>query len=127
MLQHRSKRTGEHVVTIDAPYAELTSQQMLDWFSTEVASSACSFALVDHITSNTALCLPVEQLAKVCKSAKVPLIVDGAHSLLSSDINFSDLGEAGASVVHAIPLSFFFDLITLRVFFRPFIGLSLFF
>lgn len=37
-------------------------------------------AILDHITSPSALLLPIAQLAAVCKKRGVPVLVDGAHA-----------------------------------------------
>ena len=37
-------------------------------------------ALFDHITSATALRLPIEQLAALCTARGIPVVVDGAHA-----------------------------------------------
>jgi len=36
-------------------------------------------AVIDHITSPSALVLPVEDIVAVCRSAGVPVLIDGAH------------------------------------------------
>ena len=41
-----------------------------------------ALAVFDHITSNTALQLPVEQLARLCKRHGIRVLVDGAHAPL---------------------------------------------
>ena len=38
-------------------------------------------AIIDHITSMPCVTLPVQSVQRVCRSAGVPLLVDGAHAL----------------------------------------------
>lgn len=49
-------------------------------------------AIFDHITSNTALVLPVADLCRVAKSKGALTLVDGAHGLQSLDLDVSALG-----------------------------------
>lgn len=45
------------------------------------------YAIVDHVTSNTGLVLPIESLASLCQQYNVQMIVDGAHGMLSQDLD----------------------------------------
>lgn len=47
--------------------------------------------IIDHTTSNTALNIPIERLAKRAKEAGMITLVDGAHGLLAQDIDFTKL------------------------------------
>jgi selenocysteine lyase/cysteine desulfurase len=47
--------------------------------------------VLDHTTSNTALNLPIERLAKRAKEAGMITLVDGAHGLLAQEVNFTKL------------------------------------
>eukprot|EP00743_Colponemidia_sp_Colp-15_P007416 GILK01008013.1.p1 GENE.GILK01008013.1~~GILK01008013.1.p1 ORF type:complete len:451 (-),score=45.37 GILK01008013.1:113-1465(-) len=49
-------------------------------------------AIFDHITSNTAMKLPVKRLVDLCHSRSVPVLIDGAHALFSVDLNLAELG-----------------------------------
>jgi isopenicillin-N epimerase len=49
-------------------------------------------AVFDHITSNTAIRLPLERLVAVCKSKGVPVLVDGAHGPLACTLDLATLG-----------------------------------
>jgi isopenicillin-N epimerase len=42
-------------------------------------SSRTRLAVVDHITSGSALVLPLQRIVAVCRDAGVPVLVDGAH------------------------------------------------
>merc|ERR1712166_475622 len=39
----------------------------------------CTLAVFDHVSSNTAIRMPVEQLIQLCKERGVPAMIDGAH------------------------------------------------
>lgn len=51
-----------------------------------------TFALVDHITSPSAVMFPVKEIASVCRERGVKVIVDGAHSPGQLPLNLADLG-----------------------------------
>ena len=49
-----------------------------------------SLLILDHTTSNTALNMPIERLAKLAKEANMLVMVDGAHGLLSHDLALNE-------------------------------------
>jgi isopenicillin-N epimerase len=49
-------------------------------------------AIVDHVTAQTALVMPVAAIAKECHARGVPVLVDGAHAPGSRRIDITSLG-----------------------------------
>lgn len=49
-------------------------------------------AIIDHITSPSALLLPVAEIASACRQAGVPLLVDGAHGPGQIELELQSLG-----------------------------------
>jgi isopenicillin-N epimerase len=49
-------------------------------------------ALLDHITSETALVLPLAQMAAACRARGVAVVVDGAHAPGAIDVDIAALG-----------------------------------
>ena len=49
-------------------------------------------AILDHITSETALVMPLVEMAAVCRGRGVPVLVDGAHAPGAIDVNIESLG-----------------------------------
>lgn len=49
-------------------------------------------AVIDHITSASALVLPVDRIAAVCRERGVPVLVDGAHAAGQIDLDVPSLG-----------------------------------
>ena len=50
------------------------------------------FVLLDHITSPTAVILPVQRLCRICKDNGVPVMVDGAHAPGNVQLNIPSIG-----------------------------------
>ena len=48
--------------------------------------------IVDHITAQTALVMPVAEIAAVCRPLGIPVLVDGAHAPGSIAVNIPALG-----------------------------------
>lgn len=54
-------------------------------------TSRTRLAVVDHITSGSALILPVDRIAAACHAAGVPILIDGAHGPGHVDLDLSTL------------------------------------
>jgi isopenicillin-N epimerase len=49
-------------------------------------------AIVDHVTSETAVILPLAEIAAVCRARGVPILADGAHAPGQLDLDLPSLG-----------------------------------
>ena len=72
---------GIEEIFLEALEVTITSRD--DWKNT--------LLILDHTTSNTALNLPIETLAKRAKEVGMIVLVDGAHGLLAQDVDFTKL------------------------------------
>lgn len=89
MLDFACARAGATAIVHDTPFpppAEACSsaEAFADWvvgLYEEHLPTGAGLAVVDAVTSNTALVLPVARIAAVCRRKGVPLLVDGAHAM----------------------------------------------
>jgi isopenicillin-N epimerase len=67
------------VVTVTVPYPAFDPDQLVHAIAAAITSRT-RVAVVDHITSETALIFPLKAIADECRSRGVAVLVDGAHA-----------------------------------------------
>ena len=55
-------------------------------------TSKTRLAVIDHITSGSAIVLPIQRIVAACHSAGVPVLVDGAHAPGQVDLDLTAIG-----------------------------------
>ncbi|MCP4092824.1 MAG: aminotransferase class V-fold PLP-dependent enzyme [Planctomycetes bacterium] len=78
-LDYAADRWGAKVVVVDIPFPIDDPQQVIDVMLKAVTERTV-FCLIDHITSPTALVLPLEQLVPALQEHGIKVLVDGAHA-----------------------------------------------
>eukprot|EP00038_Savillea_parva_P021294 m.34110 g.34110 ORF g.34110 m.34110 type:complete len:475 (+) comp5103_c0_seq1:217-1641(+) len=91
MLDIRCQSRGVRHVTVNVPMPVASSDQIVEAVQQAIGPRT-RFAVFDHVTSNTALVLPVAQLTKACHARGVKVLIDGAHAPGMVDLNLTDLG-----------------------------------
>ena len=77
-VRHVAARAGARVVEVPVPFPAMDEAALLA--SLRAALSARTrIAVLDHITSASALVLPVAAMAQACRAVGVPVLIDGAH------------------------------------------------
>ena len=94
MLDHVAERTGAEVVQVHLPWPDVPEPDAVVTLIAEAVVERTKLVLIDHITSPTALVLPVAAIVAAVEARGVPVLVDGAHGPGSLDL---DLDRIGAS------------------------------
>ena len=93
-LEFVAELTGARVVVAEVPFPISGDDEIV-----ERVLAACTprtrFALIDHVTSPTALVLPVERIAIALTERGVDVMIDGAHAPGMIDLDLKALEEAG--------------------------------
>lgn len=77
-VRHVTAQSGARMVEAELPFPGTTEQGVLDAIAAAL-SPRTRLAVLDHITSATALVLPIARMVALCHAAGVPVLVDGAH------------------------------------------------
>ncbi len=80
-------------VVVEIPFPLQSDDQIVEAILAKVTPRT-RVALIDHITSQTALIFPVERIVAELKQRGVETVVDGAHALGMTPINVTAIGAA---------------------------------
>jgi len=70
---------GARLVEASVPFPGATPERSLEAIAASL-TPATRLALVDHVASESALVLPIAEIARLCRDRGVALLVDGAHA-----------------------------------------------
>jgi isopenicillin-N epimerase len=82
---------GATLRTVEMPFPLRDSGDVVDAF-VRALTPRTRLVVVDHITAQTALVLPVAAIAAECRSRGVPVLVDGAHAPGSIAVDLAAIG-----------------------------------
>jgi len=88
-----AQRTGARIVVANLPFPCRHEEEIVSSVL-KCVSPRTRLALLDHVTSPTALVLPVARLVSDLRSRGVDTLVDGAHAPGMVPLNLSSLGAA---------------------------------
>lgn len=78
-LEYAAAQHGAKVVVVDIPFP-IASPEVVIERVLEKVTSRTRLVLIDHVTSQTALILPVEEIVKELTNRGIDTLVDGAHA-----------------------------------------------
>jgi isopenicillin-N epimerase len=90
-LDFIASRTGARIVIAKIPFPIDSPQQVIAAVMERV-SAKTRLALLDHITSQTGLIFPIQQLVKELQQRGVDTLVDGAHAPGMIALNLREIG-----------------------------------
>src|SRR6185503_3000846 len=90
-LNFIAERSGAHVVVANIPFPLGSEKAVMDAVLSRVTSRT-RLALLDHVTSQTGLLLPIQTLIRKLSNHGVETLVDGAHAPGMVPLNLRKLG-----------------------------------
>lgn len=88
--RERAKQAGAEVVTANLPFPIRSASDLVDHFFTYVTERT-RLIVVSHITSPTAVILPVAEICRRARNRKVPVCIDGPHAVAMVRLNLQNL------------------------------------
>jgi isopenicillin-N epimerase len=77
-VRYVAERAGARMVEAEVPFPHPRADTIVGNIAAALTKRT-RLAVVDHITSGSALVLPLQRIVEVCHDAGVPVLVDGAH------------------------------------------------
>ena len=86
-----AEKSGAKLVEAIVPFPDFSADAAVEAVRS-VLTERTRIAIVDHITSASAIVLPAEQIVAACHAAGVPVLIDGAHAPAQVDVNLTAIG-----------------------------------
>jgi isopenicillin-N epimerase len=90
-VRHVAEQAGGRIVEAAVPFPDPTEDALLASVAAALGP-ATKLAVIDHITSGSALVLPIARIVALCHAAGVPVLVDGAHGPGQVDVDLTAIG-----------------------------------
>ncbi|VXD17572.1 aminotransferase class V-fold PLP-dependent enzyme [Planktothrix paucivesiculata] len=91
VLDFVASRTGAKIIIADIPFPIHSSEQIIDAVMAKV-SPRTKLVLIDHITSQTGLIFPIQEIIKKLNNLGIDTLVDGAHAPGMLELNLQAIG-----------------------------------
>lgn len=93
VLVEFARRTGAKVIVADVPFPLGKPEQVLEAILSRVTRRT-RLAMIDHVTSSTALVFPVARIVQELEARGIDTLVDGAHAPGMVPLNLARLNAA---------------------------------
>ncbi len=90
-IRHATTKTGAQIVQARIPYPNPTEDSLLAAITATFTPNT-RLAVIDHITSPSAIVLPAQRIVAACHAAGVPVLIDGAHAPGQIDLDLTAIG-----------------------------------
>lgn len=93
MLGELARRQGFAIVVADIPYAPANDDEIIGAVMSAITAHT-KLAIIEHITSPTALIFPVQKIVAALQAKGIDTFVDGAHAPGQVPVNLNQIGAA---------------------------------
>ena len=90
-LDYLVDRTGAKIVVVKIPFPVQDAAEINQAIIAAITAKT-KLALIDHVTSQTALIMPIGELISHLNQLGIPSLIDGAHAPGMMDLNLRELG-----------------------------------
>jgi isopenicillin-N epimerase len=90
-VRYVTERAGAHMIDAAIPFPHVTADGLVNAVAAAVGPNT-RLAVIDHITSASALVMPIDRIIAACRDAGVPVLVDGAHGPGQVTLDLNNLG-----------------------------------
>ena len=84
-------RAGARITEAKTPFPGPTDDSLVDAVTAAITPRT-RLAVIDHITSGSAIVLPVQRIVAACHAAGVEVLIDGAHAPGQVDLDLTAIG-----------------------------------
>ena len=90
-VRHAAEQADARIIVATIPFPDPAEESVATAVA-NVITPHTRLAVIDHITSGSALVLPAARIVAICHAAGVPVLVDGAHAPGQIDLDLTMLG-----------------------------------